>query len=545
RWKILDNLRRSLVPATSIGLLLLSWFISFRVAAIAGVIVGLQLLIHPLSQPLTMATSRGGFKYFDLPKVLHDLLRATADAALLPHQAAVAIDAICRVCYRCLVSRRGLLEWRAQAAHWSARRRQPLFVAGLALATLFSAAVGLVLWRVIPASLPQAVPWLVLWLVAPLLGWLLNLPSGERRRIQPLPAEDRLLLRQVARRTWRYFSVFVSADTNWLPPDNYQVSHQTRLAMRTSPTNIGLWLTSALGAGDCGYLTINQVVDRLSASMASIARLERHQGHLLNWYDIRTLAPLEPRYVSTVDSGNLLGALWVLEQGLGELLHLPLLSGRAFTGLADTGDILKRALVQPGAGNACLPALEALLREWHSPPIDVVDQLGLQRRMAIDLHTVVTIAGTTPWAGELAEQGSAWQVLSERYLTWIEILAEKSDAELAPLGEAVLAAIHQDLSRAPSLADLAHGRIEAMTMLRQIREQSPPAASPLLPWLDRVLAAFATAQWLAGETLALAEQLIIDVRELSAGMDMRFLYEPKRKLFSIGYNVSMNRLDGS
>ncbi len=545
RWKILDNLRRSLLPATSLGLLLLSWFISFRVAAIAGVVVGLQLLIHPLSQPLTMATSRGGFKYFDLSKVRHDLLRATADAALLPHQAAVAIDAICRVWYRCLVSRRLLLEWKAQATHWSASRRQPLFVAGLALATLFSAAVGLVLWRVIPASLPQAAPWLVLWLVAPLLGWLLNLPSGERRRIQPLPAEDRLLLRQVARRTWRYFSAFVSADTNWLPPDNYQVSHQTRLAMRTSPTNIGLWLTSALGASDCGYLTINQVVDRLSASMASIARLERHQGHLLNWYDIRTLAPLEPRYVSTVDSGNLLGALWVLEQGLGELLHQPLLSGRAFTGLADTGDILKRALVQPGAGNACLPALEALLREWHSPPPAVVDQLGLQRRMAIDLHTVVTTAGPTPWAGELAEQGSAWQMLSERYLTWIEILAEKSDAELAPLGEAVLAAIRQDLSRAPSLADLAHGRIEAMTMLRQIREQSLPAASPLLPWLDRVLAAFATAQWLAGETLALAERLIMDVRELSAGMDMRFLYEPKRKLFSIGYNVSINRLDGS
>ena len=545
RWKILDNLRRSLLPVTSLGLLLLSWFISPKVGGIAGLVVGLQLLIHPLAQPLTMATSRGGLKYLELSKVLHDLLRATADAALLPHQAAVAVDAICRVWYRCLISRRLLLEWKAQATHWSSSRRRPLFVAGLTLATLFSAAVGLVLWRVIPASLPQAAPWLVLWLVSPLLGWLLNLPPGERRRVQPLPAEDRLLLRQVARRTWRYFSAFVSADTCWLPPDNYQVSHQTRLAMRTSPTNIGLWLTSALGASDCGYLTVNQVVDRLSASMASIARLERHQGHLLNWYDIGTLAPLEPRYVSTVDSGNFLGALWVLEQGLGELLHQPVLSGRAFTGLADTGEILKLALIQPGPGDACLPVLEALLRDWHSPPTAVVDQLGLQRRMAIDLNTVVTTAGPIPWAGELAEQGSAWLAISERYLTWIEILAEKSDAELAPLGEAVLAAIRQDLSRAPSLADLAHGRIEAMTTLRRIREQSLPAHSLLQPWLDRVLTAFATAQWLAGETLALAEQLIIDVHDLSAGMDMGFLYEPKRKLFSIGYNVSMNRLDGS
>ncbi len=112
--------------------------------------------------------------------------------------------------------------------------------------------------------------------------------------------------------------------------------------MRTSPTNIGLWMTSALGASDSGYLTINQVVERLSNTMATIARLDRYEGHLLNWYDIKTLAPLEPRYVSTVDSGNLLGALWALEHGLGELVHAPLLDGRAFSGLADTGEILKQ-----------------------------------------------------------------------------------------------------------------------------------------------------------------------------------------------------------
>jgi len=197
-----------------------------------------------------------------------------------------------------------------------------------------------------PTSLPQAAPWLVLWLAAPLLGWLLNLPPGAGRQGQPLPEKDRLLLRQVARRTWRYFSSFVNADTCWLPPDNYQVAHQSRLAMRTSPTNIGLWLTSVLGAGDCGYLTVNQMVGRLSSGMDSIARLDRYQGHLLNWYDLHTLAPLEPRYVSTVDSGNLLGSLWVLEQGLAELLHQPLLGAKAFTGLADTGEILKGELVQ-------------------------------------------------------------------------------------------------------------------------------------------------------------------------------------------------------
>jgi cyclic beta-1,2-glucan synthetase len=545
RWKILDNLRRSLLPAASLGLLLLSWLISPRVGTVASLVVVLQLLIHPLTQPLTMATSRGGLKYLDLSKILHDLLRATADAALLPHQAAMALDAIGRAWYRCLISRRGLLQWKTQASHWSACRRQPLFVASLVLAALFSSLVGLAIWRVMPASLPQAAPWLALWLAAPLLGWLLNRPPGTERRVTSLPEKDRLLLRQVARRTWRYFSSFVSADTSWLPPDNYQVSHQNRLAMRTSPTNIGLWLTSALGAGDCGYLTVNQVVDKLSASMDSISRLDRYRGHLLNWYDISTLTPLEPRYVSTVDSGNLLGSLWVLEQGLDELLRLPLLSTTAFTGLADTAELLKHDLIQQGTGGASLPSLEALLREWHSPPSTLVGRLDLLHRMGTELNPIVTAATGTPWSTELAEQASAWQAISDRYLIWIEILAEKSGEELAPLGETACAAINQDLTRAPSLTALAHGRIDSITVLRRIKEQSLPAGSPLLPWLDRVLAAFATAQWLAGETLAVAERLIGSVRQLSADLDMRFLYEPRRKLFAIGFNVSMNQLDGS
>jgi len=368
RWKILDNLRRSLLPATSLGLLIASWLISPRIGGIATLVVGMQLLFHPLAQPFTMATTRKGLKYFDLSKVMHDLLRATADAALLPHQAAVALDAIARVCYRRLISRRGLLEWTAQATHWSASRRQPLFVATLALGSLFSVITGMVIWRVVPASLMLAAPWLGLWFLSPLLGWLLNLRPAEQQRDCPLPETDRRFLRQVARRTWRYFSTFVNADTSWLPPDNFQVSHQNGLAMRTSPTNIGLWMTSALGAHDSGYLTIDQVVERLTCTMETIGRLERYEGHLLNWYDIRTLAPLEPRYVSTVDSGNLLGALWALGQGLDELVHGPILSGKAFAGFGDTGGILKEVAGFERRSGFDLHILDELLNEWDSPP---------------------------------------------------------------------------------------------------------------------------------------------------------------------------------
>jgi len=545
RWKIFDNLRRSLLPATSLGLLMASWLISPRTGGIAALVVGMQLLFHPLAQPFTMATTRKGWKYFSPSKLLHDLLRATADAALLPHQAAVALDAIARVCYRRLISRRGLLEWTAQATHWSASRRQPLFVASLAMGSIFSAIVGGAIWRVMPASLPQAAPWLVLWFLSPLLGWLLNLRPVEQQQAQPLPETDRRFLRQVARRTWRYFSSFISADTSWLPPDNYQVSHQNRLAMRTSPTNIGLWMTSALGAHDSGYLTINQVVEKLTNTMATIGRMERYEGHLLNWYDIQTLVPLEPRYVSTVDSGNLLGALWALEQGLDELLHVPLLDGKAFAGLADTGEIMKQDAVLEGITGIYRQTLDQLLIEWHAPPSGIDELLCLQRRMQINVRSVVAAAGAVPWAAELEQQVSAWVQNTDRYLTWIEILAEKTEQELTQFGPAAMLAIRQDLMQAPSLFALAHGRLGSIQILKAIREDSLQAGAPLGPWLDRVIEAFATAQWLAGETLGMAERLIVNVRELSAGMSMRFLYDIKSKLFAIGYNVSLNCPDVS
>lgn len=544
RWKILDNLRRSLLPAASLALLVTSWFISPLVSGIAALLVGMQLLFHPLAQPFTMATSRTGLKFFSLSKLRHDLLRATADAALIPHQAAVTLDAIVRVWYRRMISQRNLLEWTAQATHWSASRRQPLFVASLALGSIFSAGTGWAIWCISPTSLPQALPWLALWFFSPLLAWLLNLRPVEKPAHKVAETDDRFL-RQVARRTWRYFSTFVTAETSWLPPDNYQVAHQNRVAMRTSPTNIGLWLTSVLGAHDSGYLTVDQVIEMLADSMASISRLDRYHGHLLNWYDIQTLVPLEPRYVSTVDSGNLLGALWALEQGLDELVHAPLFAGKVFTGLVDTGEILKQSLANKEITNDCRLTLDGLLAGWSAPPSGISDLLNRQRRMHDSVSSVISAADTEPWSTELEQQNSAWALNRDRFLSWIEILAEKSEEELALLEPAALFAIRQDLSHAPSLYSIAADRVESVRLLRLLQMQSSCHGTPPDPWLDRVITAFTSAQTLAGELLKRVERLSANVRELSAGMNMRFLYDPKRKLFSIGFNVSTDVLDVS
>jgi cyclic beta-1,2-glucan synthetase len=404
-----------------------------------------------------------------------------------------------------------------------------------------------------PSNLAMASPWLVLWFLSPLIGWLLILRPHAKRPQFLLPEKDLQFLRKVARRTWRYFSDFVSNETSWLPPDNYQVSHQNQLAMRTSPTNIGLWMLSALAAHDSGYLTVDQVVDKLTHTMETIGKLERYEGHLLNWYDIQTLTPLEPRYVSTVDSGNLLGALWALEHGLDELIQTPVLDVKAFEGLRDTGEILKQVVQREGIRGLDAHVLDELMRVWETPPARLADALRLLRRVEGCVRALADEAresadgeaGAAYWAGQMQGQVSAWLRITDRYLTWIEILAEKTEEEVAQLGLDALLAIRQALHHAPSLLDLANGHIGCIPVLQSIREEAPSAAGPVFEWLDRLMQAFAKSKWLAGEMLGLGKRLIQGGRDLSESVNMRFLYDTERRLFSIGYNVSEGRLDSA
>lgn len=552
RWKIFDNLRRSVLPATSLALLMASWLISSRAGWVATVVVAAQLFFHSLVQPFTWVTNGQGLKGVSPAKILHDLLRVLVEAALLPYQSWLALDAMVRVFYRRRISHRGLLEWAsAQVTHGSAQAQVPKFLLSMGLASLLSVSIGWAVQSGRPANLWVAGPWLLLWFLSPLIGWLLTRRPQAQAPQFLLPAGDRQFMRNVARRTWRYFSDFVNKDTSWLPPDNYQVSYQNQLALRTSPTNIGLYMVSALSAHEFGYSTVEEVVHALTQTMETIAALERHEGHLFNWYDIETLAPLKPYYVSTVDSGNLLGALWALDQGLEALIHTPLADVHAFAGLRDTGEILRQVGREEQASGLEVRAVEALLRTWESPPERIADALGLLRRAERGVTELAEKAGGAAgvhgavayWAGQLHRQLAAWINSADCYLTWIEILAEKTEEELARLDQEALPAFRQALGRAPSLFDLAHGHVACIASLQAIREKTPEYESALRGWIDRVLDAFDKSKWLAGETLAQGERLIQSVRELSESMNMRFLYNPERRLFSVGYNVSEGRLD--
>ena len=179
-----------------------------------------------------------------------------------------------------------------------------------------------------------ASPILILWIVSPAIAWWISIP--QQRKKASLSPQQNQYLQNLARKTWAFFENFIGPDDNWLPPDNYQENPEPRIAHRTSPTNIGLSLLSSLAAHDFGYLTTLQLLDRSKETLSTMQELERHKGHFLNWYHTQTLLPLYPRYVSTVDSGNLAASLLTFKEGLLSLYTLPVLRDNLYNGLSDT-----------------------------------------------------------------------------------------------------------------------------------------------------------------------------------------------------------------
>jgi cyclic beta-1,2-glucan synthetase len=335
RFKILDNLRRSLMAPATVALLLLAWTVlpGSPLLWTAVVLAALAFNLYPLA----LATLGGPppqqpWRVF-LRLAWEDARTALAQTGLrltfLASQAWESVHAIGLTLVRLAATRRRMLEWETAAAS-ADRGRHRAGAAGFLkemVASPLVALFGLALVAVArPGALPAALPVLALWAIAPFAAHALSRPVPERRL--PLGPEDRAFFERVARDTWRYFESFMGPDDHGLPADNFQEAPEPRVAHRTSPTNIGMGLLATLAAHDLGFIATDVLAHRIDATLTTMEGLERHEGHLLNWYDTESLAALPPRYVSTVDSGNLAGALMTLAAGLREA-GLPQLAGRA------------------------------------------------------------------------------------------------------------------------------------------------------------------------------------------------------------------------
>jgi cyclic beta-1,2-glucan synthetase len=373
RWKILDNLRRTQVPLATVTLLLLGWTVlpGNPLVWTCAVLAAVAFPVYPLllgglarlsaKRPLGVTLSALGE---DLGSALGQVMLQITFAA---NQAYRMAHAALTTVIRLAVTQRRLLQWEtaassaARAAGLELKSGARAFVVEMLASPMIAMIGTLLVVAIRPHALPVAAPILVLWALAPLVAYALSRPREEVR--EELGDEDRRFLRQVARRTWRYFEEFEIDSQHSLPPDNFQEIPHPRVAPRTSPTNIGMGLLSALAAHDLGFIRTGQLLQRLEASLETVERLQKHEGHLLNWYDTQTLAPLTPAYVSTVDSGNLAAALLTLTEGLRELKTTRQSDFALCLGIADVAALLKAALSGPRAGSGTREAIARLSAE--------------------------------------------------------------------------------------------------------------------------------------------------------------------------------------
>ncbi|MBS0383446.1 MAG: cyclic beta 1-2 glucan synthetase, partial [Proteobacteria bacterium] len=543
RWKILDNLRRGLVPVAMLALLLRGWALGEHPVYWSVVIVAFLLgppLLIALAQVLRNLWQRVPPRRWrnTWRGIRDELLRDLFAIAVLPFEAYLNLDAITRSAGRLLFTRRHLLEWTPMT---DAMRGAAVTLAGYArvmwVAPAIALAVGLTLYFRMPTALPAALAFLVLWFVAPGLAWWIS--RAPERPPLPLDAAQQVFLHGIARRVWHWFDTFVNADEHWLPPDNCQVFPVEQVAHRTSPTNIGMALLADLSARDFGYLTHAGWLRRTAATLDTLAKLPRHRGHFYNWYDTLTLQPLPPQYISSVDSGNLMGCLVVLANALehvdGDTLVSPVLA----RGLRDTARVLGEQLTGVDASDphanlalaATLGELDGLIADAIGNDTNLPVLHGLFARIEAETGKLAQLVadnaitgGFAEWTQLLARHAGAICEAMDEQAPWLALGDSGSDDEQAR-------ALLEELETNPPRARARDLATEIATRLRS------EGAHDLCNALAELVA---TLNRQRDDAAAHA----VRCRELAA-MDLSFLWDPRRGQFTIGYDVGHDKRDAS
>ncbi|MFZ1468481.1 MAG: glucoamylase family protein [Paracoccaceae bacterium] len=496
RLKMVDNLRRSLTAPVWMVASILGWFLlPWQQAVHWQTLLVLSTILTPImsvntglkpSQPTTSQFWHLGNLAAEIGMHLSAMaLRIT----FMAHQSALMADAILRTLYRVFISRRNLLQWhtaRQVAAGPAAGVETYLkaMIASPAIAVVVVLAVAVIN----PQTLILAGAFAAIWIIAPLVAQTASrtLESSDALSIRPA---DVTALREVARITWRYFEEFVTVESNHLPPDNFQDHPAPKLAERTSPTNIGLYLLSVISARDFGWISMKDALDRIDRTLSTVERMETFRGHLFNWYDTRDLSVLPPHYVSSVDSGNLAGHLVAVSSALKTWARNPVIHQMTDPeGVRDTLRIVRRHL----------------------------DAVPDERRVL------------RPLRQRLQERIEGFQRTHDIFL---------KEPQLAPV-------------RAISLSVIAD---EIRKLARALNVESESEAThDLLWWVDalkancEVLLTQPTDSALPLRTLRQRlDRLSERARSVAFSMDFAFLLNPENTLLSIGYRTETEQLDTS
>jgi len=569
RWKIGDNMRRSLVTPVTLLLFLLSWTILQDSLFWTGLLLSLFLIppviivTHNVIRKPAEHTWR-----MHIHDMGHDLPGRVAvplvNLALLPFEAYISLDAIVRSCWRMTISHRNLLEW---TTHQEAGRRGVYGISG-SYRIMWPAPVigaGLLFFTMMLPISVYCIPFACAWILSPVLAWWISQPVTST--IPPLTAEQNRYLRRIARKTWRFFETFVTAEDHHLPPDNYQEQPVEVVAHRTSPTDIGLSLLANLTAYDFGYLAAGEFLIRTQNTLTTMGKLKRFRGHFYNWYDTITLEPMLPRYISTVDSGNLVGDLLVLRQGLHELPDTPVISSKCADGLSDVLHLLTDALKESEESTGEVPIhLLSKIADLKESASQIQKNVPEINRFLSDLNEMgsdlLAEFGSHPdeevrwWADATRRQITSHEADVNSYISWMsagdhpDTLWDEIPADLSSSLSLFLNKYESLNNHIPTFKEVADIRkvfqSELTPLLEWVVAPKNPANTPGrgYHWLSRTLEEMQISSNHAEDLLLMISDLADDC-ELFSDIEYEFLYDQTSKLLAIGYNATDLKRDAS
>jgi cyclic beta-1,2-glucan synthetase len=539
-WKILDNLRRSLIPLALTLLLLSGWTILSSSWFWTLVVIGI-ILIPPLIISIV--------HIFQKPKevILRQHLKEAEQLATrqlyqvafilisLPYEALYSTDALLRTCWRLIISKKRLLEWDStvRAEHHSRFNLIESFRT-IWISPFIAFLTASCLLILFPKTLAMVWPIIGLWFIFPVIAWWIGRPLVPRAA--RLTVNQYRFLRKLSRKTWSYFETFIGPDDNWLPPDNYQEHPVSLIAHRTSPTNIGLSLLANLSAYDFGYIFTGELLERTSNAFNTMNSLERYHGHFFNWYDTQSLNPLRPLYISSVDSGNLAAHLLTLQQGLITLPDQLILGPRLFEGINDTLQIL---IEQAGKQ---IPDQIVQFRNYlnvilNEHPVTLLYLRNSLEKLSESSAEIVNAFITNTdeqygvWANKLSRQcQGAFDELTQ-LVPWIN----------HPVSPEILDK-YPDINAIPTLREIAKTDVEEFTSSGH--QLSIKTNSENREMNGEFKSLFRKAVDYAKERIELIEAIARQSGEF-AKMEYGFLYDKSRHLQTVGYNVEDRRSDSS
>jgi cyclic beta-1,2-glucan synthetase len=488
-WKLADNIRRSLLPVAAFLSLILSWCVLPGDAAVWTVFV-LVVTAFPVLVGVAsvFAVPAKGFSVGIMLEGLgrdlwRQFLRTLCAFCFIPHQAALMVHAVSVTVYRVFISGSNLLEWEpAEQSERRGRADHKYFTRFLVPALSVAAAALVLAYFRDPSALTVAIPVFIAWMLSPLLSRWLSSSSEPEQHVIDVPT--RRYLMDSAHEIWRFFDDHLRPEYHYLMPDNLQLVPSYVVAERTSPTNVSLSMLAVISAYDLGLLPLTAVIDRVEKILTTMVSLEKYRGHLFNWYDIRTLAPLHPRYISSVDSGNLLGHAYVIDEFFRSISEIPLVRDDHLAFLDEIVHELATSERSEGPFGLALAHVKEILAQRNT-------------------------VGIAEWVAHLAADRERFSQLEE----FIPELARREQG-----------LVRSVVTMLRGVADLAELTVSPEdTGIGSITFQR----STTHPWIDSV-----------GRCRAFLQELI-------GRMDFGFLYDEGRELFAIGYNSESARRDGS